>query len=160
MSIVLKFKRQVEGHRITSSGNRTICLSFFLPCPKSVTSTNVRECPSSPEWTAIYIETNELIKKLSLHLEEVFADAGEEVVTIPATHNWVEQKLISNWSHRHVAFIAGLGRFGLNDMLIIEKGCCGRIRSFFTSAVIGPDVRLEDEHCLYKYDGSVKKMRW
>ena len=132
-------------------------VSFFLPFPKSVTSTNIKERLSSPEWAVSYIETNELIKQLSLHLTEVFADAGEEVVTIPATHNWIEDKLISNWSHRHVAFIAGLGRFGLNNMLITEKGCCGSVGSLITSAVIEADVRPAVESCLYKYDGSCKK---
>jgi len=130
---------------------------FFLPFPKAVISTNSRERLSSPEWAVSYIETNELIKQLSLHLTEVFADAGETVSTIPATHNWIKEKLISNWSHRHVAFIAGLGRFGLNNMLITESGCCGRIGSFITSAVMEPDARPELESCLYKYDGSCKK---
>jgi len=137
--------------------NAGTVVSFFLPFPKSVTSTNIKERLSSPEWAVSYIETNELIKQLSLHLTEVFADAGEEVVTIPATHNWIKEKLISNWSHRHVAFIAGLGRFGLNNMLITDRGCCGRIGSLITSAVIDPDARPEEESCLYKYDGSCKK---
>ncbi len=132
-------------------------IAFFLPFPKSVTTTNIRERLSSPEWAVSYVETNELIKQLSLHLSEAFAAAGEKVVSIPATHNWIEDKLISNWSHRHVAYIAGLGRFGLNNMLITDKGCCGRIGSLITSAVIEPDVRPEKESCLYKYNGSCKK---
>lgn len=129
-------------------------VSFFLPFTKSVTSTNIKKQLSSPEWAASYIETNELIMQICLHLASVFAEAGEEVVTIPATHNWIENKLISNWSHRHVAFIAGLGRFGLNNMLITDKGCCGRIGSLITSAMIEPDIRPNTESCLYKYDGS------
>lgn len=137
--------------------NAGTVVSFFLPFPKSVTSTNIKERLSSPEWAASYIETNELIKQLSLHLAEVFAAADEEVVSIPATHNWIKEKLISNWSHRHVAFIAGLGQFGLNNMLITDKGCCGRIGSLITSAVIEPDTRPEIEACLYKYDDSCKK---
>ncbi len=137
--------------------NAETVVAFFLPFPKSVTTTNIKERLSSPEWAVSYIETNELIKQLSLHLTEVFAAAGEEVVTIPATHNWIEDKLISNWSHRHVAYVAGLGRFGLNNMLITDKGCSGRIGSLITSATIEPDVRPEVESCLYKYDGSCKK---
>ena len=137
--------------------NAGTAVSFFLPFPKSISSTNIKERLSSPEWAVSYIETNELVKQLGLYLTKIFADAGEEVVTIPATHNWIEDKLISNWSHRHVAFIAGLGRFGLNNMLITDRGCCGRIGSLITSAVIEPDTRPEGESCLYKYDGSCKK---
>ena len=132
-------------------------VSFFLPFSKSVTSTNIKERLSSHEWAVSYVDTNELIKQLSLHLTELFTAANEKVVSIPATHNWIEDKLISNWSHRHVAFIAGLGQFGLNNMLITDKGCCGRVGSLITSAVIAPDARPEVEACLYKYDGSCKK---
>jgi epoxyqueuosine reductase QueG len=137
--------------------NAGTVISFFLPFVKSVTSTNIKKRLSSPEWAVSYIETNELIKHLSLHLVGLFAAAGEEVITIPATHNWIEDRLISNWSHRHVAFIAGLGRFGLNNMLITSKGCSGRVGSLITSAVIAPDIRPDEEACLYKYDGSCKK---
>ncbi len=137
--------------------NARTVVSFFLPFPKSVSFTNTKDHLSSPEWAVSYIETNELIKQLSYHLREVYTGVGEKVVTIPATHNWIEDKLISNWSHRHVAFIAGLGRFGVNNMLITEQGCCGRVGSLITSARIEPDLRPEEEYCLYRYDGSCKK---
>lgn len=137
--------------------NAGTVISFFLPFQKSINSTNIKELLSSPEWAVSYIETNELIKELSLHLTELFAAVGEDVVTIPATHNWNKEKLISNWSHRHVAVIAGLGRFGLNNMLITDKGCSGRVGSLITSAVIEPDDRDDTETCLNKYDGSCKK---
>lgn len=137
--------------------NAGTVISFFLPFTKSVTSSNVKEQLSSPEWAVSYIETNELIKQLSLHMTEVFARSCEKMVSIPATHNWIEDKLVSNWSHRHVAFIAGLGQFGLNNMLITDRGCCGRFGSLISSAVIVPDIRSEEESCLYKHDGSCKK---
>lgn len=137
--------------------NAGTVISFFLPFPKSVTATNIKERLSSSEWALGYIETNELIKQLSGRLTGLFTAEGEEVVTIPATHNWIEDKLISNWSHRHVGFIAGLGRFGLNNMLITDKGCCGRIGSLITTAVMEADSRPDRESCLYKYDGSCKK---
>ncbi|SDP77678.1 epoxyqueuosine reductase [Desulforhopalus singaporensis] len=142
-------------HDLLANGRSVV--SFFLPFAKSVTSSNIKERLSSPRWAASYIETNELIRQLSLHLAKVFGDGGEEVATIPATHNWIKEKLISNWSHRHVAFVTGLGRFGLNNMLITDSGCCGRLGSLITSAVIEPDVRPEQESCLYRYDGSCKK---
>lgn len=132
-------------------------VAFFLPFPKAVTSTNIKERLSSPEWAVGYIETNELIKQLGDYLKEIFTAEGEKIVTVPATHNWIKDTLISNWSHRHVAYIAGLGRFGLNNMLITDKGCCGRVGSLVTSAVIEPDARPETEACLYKYDASCKK---
>lgn len=132
-------------------------IAFFLPFRKDMTRTNIKEKNSSREWGVGYIETNEMIKQLSLHLEALLKDKGHKSVKIPATHNWNEKKLISDWSHRHVAYIAGLGRFGLNNMLITDQGSCGRFGSFITSVKIKPDTKPQKEACLFKYDGSCKK---
>jgi epoxyqueuosine reductase QueG len=64
---------------------------------------------------------------------------------------------MSDWSHRHVAYIAGLGNFGLNNMLITAQGCCGRVGSLVTSHPILPDPRPEGPSCLFKFDGSCRK---
>jgi len=40
----------------------------------------------------------------------------------------------STWSQRHVAYAAGLGRFGLNHALITARGICVRIGSLVTDA--------------------------
>lgn len=132
-------------------------IAFFLPFNKDMARTNIKGQHSSREWGVGYVETNEMIKLLSLHLEKSLKDLGHKSVVIPATHNWNEKKLISDWSHRHVAYIAGLGRFGLNNMLITSQGSCGRFGSFITSAKITPDRRPKKEACLYKNDGTCKK---
>ena len=46
--------------------------------------------------------------------------------------------IASKWSHRHAAFAAGLGTFGLSDGFISEKGKAIRI----TSMVIEADLEL------------------
>ena len=132
-------------------------IAFFIPFPKSLTRTNIKKRNSSVEWGVAYIDTNELIRQLSMYLQEFFNSQGFQSYSIPATHNWDEEKLISDWSHRHIAYIAGIGNFGLNNMLITDKGCCGRIGSFITSAKIEPDIRTDLPACLFKYDGSCKK---
>ena len=70
------------------------------------------------------------------------------------THNFDEAKLVSCWSHKHVAYVAGLGKFGLHHMIITQKGCCGRLGSIITNAKITPTQRSTTEFCLYKLDGS------
>lgn len=132
-------------------------IAYFMPFKKSMTRTNIKEKHSSKEWGIGYIETNEMIRQLSLYLQELFALKGHDSFMIPATHNWDQEKLISDWSHRHIAYIAGLGNFGLNNMLITDQGCCGRVGSFVTSAKIEPDIRNGKETCLYKHDGTCKK---
>ncbi|MGW8193460.1 MAG: hypothetical protein ACWGOX_04270 [Desulforhopalus sp.] len=59
---------------------------FFLPFPKSLAGTNIQERNGSREWGIAYVETNELIRRLSLFLEEFFIAREEKSFTIPATH--------------------------------------------------------------------------
>ena len=47
----------------------------------------------------------------------------------------------SPWSERHVAFVCGLGTFGLSAGLITAKGICGRFRSIVTTAELPPTER-------------------
>lgn len=132
-------------------------ITFFIPFEKSVVSSNAggREC--SRTWAVAYIETNKLIVDLNLFLRDQLASRGFKAAVIPPTHNFDEKKLISDWSHRHAAYIAGLGSFGLNNMLITEKGCCGRVGSLITNAEIEPAKREKTEFCLYKRKGICKK---
>jgi len=61
----------------------------------------------------------------------------------------------SPWSHRHIAYAAGLGTFGLHDFLITEKGSAHRIASFVVNLRLEPNrSRSEDihAHCLH-YQG-------
>jgi epoxyqueuosine reductase len=61
----------------------------------------------------------------------------------------------SPWSHRHIAYAAGLGTFGMHDFLITEKGCAHRLGSFVVNLKLEPNRRRsEDIHanCLH-YQG-------
>jgi epoxyqueuosine reductase len=61
----------------------------------------------------------------------------------------------SPWSHRHIAYAAGLGTFGMHDFLITEKGCSHRVGSFVVNLRLEPNrQRPEDIHayCL-QYQG-------
>ena len=137
-------------------GAQTV-IAFFLPFDRSVAESNTRGFFASHEWETAYIETNTLIEKISSHIKIFLESHGYETVTIPPTHNFDKVRLISNWSHRHVAYIAGLGNFGINNMLITEQGCCGRLGSFVTNISISPDKRSETDACLYLHDGSCGK---
>jgi epoxyqueuosine reductase QueG len=45
----------------------------------------------------------------------------------------------SPWSHRHMAYAAGLGTFGMHDFLITEKGCAHRVGSFVVNLKLKPN---------------------
>ena len=135
---------------------RTVIV-YFIPFNRKTVISNRRGKRASVEWAAAYIETNRLITDLSHHLSGELEKEGYQSALVPPTHNFDEQRLVSNWSHRHLAWIAGLGTFGLNNMLITEKGCCGRLGSLVTNAFIEPTPRPDKEYCLFKRDGSCKK---
>jgi len=125
-------------------------IAFFLPFEPWVAQSNVAGKIPAREWAVAYIETNELISEVCAHMKGFLEARGHVVFTTPATHNVDTKKLMSDWSHRHVAFAAGLGTFGLNNMLITRQGCCGRIGSCITTAALAPDTRPAEEACLHR----------
>ena len=132
-------------------------VAFFIPFTRQLAASNIRGKPASRQWARAYIRTNRLIHDICAHLQTFLVNRGHPTFAVPATHNFDPNKLISDWSHRHAAFIAGLGRFGVNNMLITEAGCCGRLGSFITTAVTTPDPRSNREACLFHLDGSCLK---
>lgn len=61
----------------------------------------------------------------------------------------------SPWSHRHIAYAAGLGTFGMHDFLITEKGCAHRLGSFVVHRQLQPNQQRPDDihaYCL-QYQG-------
>lgn len=136
---------------------RTVVV-FYLPFHKSIGESNIPGQLASKQWAMAYLETNTLINDICLHVKTRIEDHDHAAVAItPATHNFDPEKLISDWSHRHVAVTAGLGRLGLNNMLITESGCCGRLGSFVTSLELPPDHCPESQACLYLHNGSCQR---
>lgn len=131
-------------------------ITYFLPFDEEIARSNVEGKVSSKTWGWAYVETNQLIYDLNVYLQEKIMEAGYQTAIIPATHNFDEKLLVSKWSHRHVAYIAGLGKFGLNNMLITAKGTCGRIGSIVTNLEITATKRQEGENCIYKGLGKCK----
>jgi epoxyqueuosine reductase QueG len=104
-------------------------ISFFIPFQENIVKSNIKGAMASEEWAMAYIKTNDLIKMINNSIEKLMMKNGYKTGKIPATHNFDVKKLISNWSHRHIAYIAGIGTFGINNMLITKNGCCGRFGS-------------------------------
>ena len=152
-----RLKRAVSpSHLLPSQLLRTVrtVVAFFVPFHRSIGCSNIAGVPASEQWARAYIETNRLIEAVGLHMKTYLETEGYQAVATPPTHNFDPERLISDWSHRHVAYIAGLGGFGLNNMLITESGRCGRLGSLLISLELPPDERPREESCLHRYDGS------
>ena len=124
---------------------------FFIPFQKWVGEENdASGFFAAQSWAESYVATNDCIAAVNLHIEDCLRQAGHLAATTPATHNFDEKKLISKWSHKHLAYAAGLGTFGQNRLLITEAGCCGRLGSLVTSMDLPPSRRPPREFCLLK----------
>ncbi len=131
-----------------------IIIAYFIPFTEELARSNQEGLLASPQWARAYEETNALFGELNEALIGfIHAKAGLAGITPKAT-TFDQQKLISDWSHRHIAYAAGLGTFGLNNMLLTKHGCCGRFSTVVTNLDLAPDAPYEGEYCLYKKNGS------
>jgi epoxyqueuosine reductase QueG len=131
-------------------GNAKTVISFFLPFTEQVKKSNTadRDLPSN-EWLHARIEGQAFVFDLCKHLKTFLEAYGFECVipsmdsrfslSSPVTKDkTVQEYYTSNWSERHVAWVCGVGTFGLSRGLITEKGIAGRIGSVVTSAYFEP----------------------
>lgn len=126
-------------------------ISFFLPFSETVKKSNRSNMPwPSEEWLHARIEGQILLNKLCIYLKsELINDGYDSVVPIldnrfrsyNNNYSHLELSYTSNWSERHVAFICGLGTFGLSKGLITSRGMAGRFGSILTELYLPPDTR-------------------
>ncbi|MBC8450524.1 MAG: epoxyqueuosine reductase [Chloroflexi bacterium] len=133
-------------------------VSFFVPFAEEVVKANrAQRSEVARQWALAYVETNALINRIAQGLIAALVEQGVQAAAEPATHNWDPVTLISRWSHKSVAAIAGLGSFGLHHMLITDAGCAGRFGSLVLDAALeptsGPGVAAR-VRCRYLHDGS------
>ena len=93
------------------------------------------------EWVYGRIEGEICNEGLRKHLVSEFLCQGYSALAPALDSRLAQVKKRSNWSERHVAFIAGLGTFGLSKLLISAKGCAGRYGSIIVSQKLQPTPR-------------------
>lgn len=130
-----------------------IIIAYFVPFLESMAKTNRAEGLASEEWAIAYEETNVMLGEINEYLIMLLQEKGYKAAVHPAAGRFNKEKLISNWSQRHVAYMAGLGTFGMNNMLITEKGCCGRFSSVITNLDAAADTPVSNEFCTFKSSG-------
>ena len=124
---------------------------FFIPFVKALIDENSPGKFPCRNWGVSYEATNALIGLIAEKIREQLAGHGYKSALTPATHNFDEVKLVSRWSHKHLAYLSGLGRFGVNAQLITPAGCAGRIGSLVTEAELGDTPLVgPKELCLHK----------
>ena len=133
----------------------SIVIACYVPFTRALAKSNANAGRlASPEWAMAYEETNAMLRQLNQHLIQILGQMGYSAAVSKEASTFDQNKLISNWSHRHLAVAAGLGTFGINNMLITKSGCCGRLTTLVTDLDVEPDTPLSTELCLYKKNGS------
>ncbi|MCS4454705.1 epoxyqueuosine reductase [Clostridium botulinum] len=155
---ILNLKELItQTHKLPTDvlSDASIVIAYFIPFTKELANTNrIVGDISSPEWALAYEETNAMFVKLNEYIISELRKIGYHAGISPEASTFDQKILKSNWSHRHFAKVAGLGTFGINNMLITKIGCCGRYSTIVTNLDVKPDSPLEDEFCLYKKNKS------
>ena len=124
---------------------------FFVPFIKDLVRENHKGTIPCRNWGLAYEATNTLINSLCEKIKDFLEHAGYHSALVPATHNFDHAKLMARWSHKHLGYVAGLGRFGVNAQFITPSGCAGRMGSLVTEADLGDSPLVsEKELCLHK----------
>jgi epoxyqueuosine reductase QueG len=124
---------------------------FFVPFKPEPVTGNIGGPWATRDWAQAYTDTNQMLGEMSRVLAATLEDKGYESAVLPATKNFDPGKLMAPWSHKHIAHLAGLGRFGHNRQIITSQGCAGRLNSFVTEAPFSDHGLTDlDEHCLHK----------
>lgn len=151
---ILNIKNIISpSHKIPTDvlASASVVIAYFVPFTRELAETNRSDRDmASPEWALAYEETNAMFRRMNEHLITELFNMGYDAAVSSEAYTFDREKLISNWSHRHFARIAGLGTFGVNNMLITRKGGCGRYGTIVTNLDVKPDRPLGEELCIYK----------
>ena len=130
-------------------------LSWFLPFRRELAKENAAGELSGASWADAYLVTNEMASWIN---EQLVHHIRQELgcnAAVPVDAGMISmEEPRSRWSQRHVAYLAGHGSFGKNNMLISDKGSVGRYFSVVTALDVTPDAPVLQERCLWKQDGS------
>ena len=140
------------GHWLPSmwqSSARAV-VSYFLPFSAAVRQANRPAGMPAREWMIGRYEGEQCNAALRAHMVAWFHGHGVQAVAPSSDPRMTIVDRRSNWSERHVAFVAGLGTFSLSRSLITKRGSAGRLGSFVIDLPVAATPRpyeQREEYC-------------
>jgi epoxyqueuosine reductase len=140
-----------------AAGELTI-ISWVLPQTDATKADNGKEASfPSLRWARTRTFGEEINDNLKKHVVSSLKASNYEAIapTLHSGFSWQNSDaygFASNWSERHVAYISGLGTFGLCDGLITPVGKAMRLGSVVAHVQIPPTPRPYTSHkdyCLF-----------
>ncbi|UTB32206.1 MAG: 4Fe-4S binding protein [Methanobacterium sp. ERen5] len=116
-------------------------LSYFLPFSETVRKSNITKGMPSKEWLYGRWEGELFNNALRSFVVKFLEDQGCSALAPALNEGFSVENHKSNWSERHVAYIAGLGTFSINRSLITNKGTAGRFGSVIMDWELEPKLR-------------------
>lgn len=141
-------------HPLDYLPDATVVLSYFLPFRSEIEESNISGRLISEQWAKAYELSNKMAGYINEELCKYIHELGYDACPPSDAGMISDGNPRSLWSQRHVAYVCGHGTFGLNNMLISDRGCVGRYYSVITALPIEPDPVVTEERCLFKKDGS------
>jgi epoxyqueuosine reductase len=129
----------------------------FFPKAKTVISiglninkTAILQLPrTKKEYKTVYDMTNLKLNSLAWETAHFLTDLGYEALAIPASAPYDETKNFGDISHKHAAAATGLGKFGLNNLILTPShGAYVRFVTLLTTAKLKPDKPSSKDVCL------------
>lgn len=128
-------------------------VSLFFPISREGRESNRGDVSvPSTEWLYCRIEGQEFLQAFATSFADRLNALGVHAI-VPgldprfrafkgaAPEGETEPQFASSWSERHIAYICGLGTFGLSKGLITKRGMAGRFISLVVDCAIPPDER-------------------
>ncbi|MGP3667465.1 MAG: 4Fe-4S dicluster domain-containing protein [Candidatus Bathyarchaeota archaeon] len=131
----------------------------FLPDVKSLISIglklNVSVVKGLPktrrEYRMVYDNVNFRLNTLACDVSCLLESKGYKAIPFPASRPYDEKNIYGDISHKHIAVAAGLGRFGLNNLVLTpDYGPYVRFTTVITNAPLKPDPLLLEDICNWR----------
>lgn len=112
----------------------------------------VLETSPSIHYHQLYKTVNDILDQTTYRISNFLNERGHASIFVPRDGyghiQLMKERPLAFFSHRHAAYLAGLGTFGLNNMLLTkEYGPRVRFGSVFTSAELPGDPVMKEGLC-------------
>ena len=127
-------------------------ISVVLPINEKIRKSNSLQTEwASREWVLTRTFGDEIfLRGFAKYLEDYLDKMGYKTLSPYLSEGFKIERTASgptsNWSERHIAYVAGHGTFSINDAFITEKGIAVKLISVVTELNLTPDVRVAKNH--------------
>ena len=159
------FDRYLQARGIKESPEHVSVISWILPISNKTRLSNRAESSlGSLRWNHTRWQGQDFAYSLARYTASSLEEMNYHAVVPELTDYYerfeVNNVRVSNWSERHIAYVAGLGTFSLSDGFITPKGIAMRVYSVVTNAELSPTPRTYKNHlsnCLFYNDWNCRR---